>query len=121
MAKRGSPGRAQTFTPQEIIDALRETMGIKMVAARRLGCHVTTLDLYLKRYPEIAAAYKEERNRIVDLAEAKLVERVQKGDSWAILFVLKTLGKDRGYAERQELAASGELTVKVVFDKHQHA
>ena len=40
---------------------------------------------------------------MVDVAEGRLNQAVNNGDLTAIIFTLKTLGKSRGYIERQEL------------------
>jgi hypothetical protein len=44
---------------------------------------------------------------MVDLAELKLWQSIQNGEAWGIAFCLKTLGKDRGYVERQEVSGQG--------------
>ncbi len=107
----------QRYTAEQVIEALRGTMGIKSAAARRLGCHWTTVDRYIKRYPTIARAYEEERQSIVDLAEVKLVERLKDGDGAMIRFVLATLGKDRGYVERRELTGEGGSAILIRVDE----
>ena len=55
---------------------------------------------------------------MVDLAEQKLWESIQHGEPWGITLCLKTLGKDRGYVERQEVSgqAGTPLTLKVVYE-----
>lgn len=109
---------AEKFTAQQMIDAIRGSRGIKSVAARRLGCVRQTVDRYIRDYPTVREVYEEERESLVDLAEAKLLESVNNSEWPAIKFVLVTLGKDRGYVERQEVTGpdGGAVTVRVVYD-----
>ena len=72
------------------------------LAARRLNCSPTTVDAYVKRYPQVAQALYDARRGLVDLAEAKLHAAVLKGEPWAIALVLKTLGRERGFAEPKD-------------------
>jgi hypothetical protein len=59
---------------------------------------------YCRRYPEVAAALREARERVLDEAELALFDAIQRGEGWAIVFYLKCHGKDRGYVERREVA-----------------
>ena len=43
---------------------------------------------------------------LIDLAESKLMENIEKNDNTSIIFFLKTKGKKRGYIERQEIDAN---------------
>lgn len=90
------------FTQEQIIAAVTETKGMVAVAARRLHCESDTIRNYAKRYPAVAAAIKEERQMMGDIAELGLFKAIQNGDLDAIKFYLKTVGKDRGYVERVE-------------------
>jgi hypothetical protein len=42
----------------------------------------------------------EGRNARLDFAESKLDQNINNGDTTAIIFLLKTLGKDRGYYDK---------------------
>jgi len=88
------------------------------LTAKRLGCSVDTIGRYCQRYPTVAAARDEERGAMVDEAELRLWRAIQDGQAWAIAFCLKTLGKDRGYTERQEIAGSdgSAVTFHVVYE-----
>jgi len=99
---------AEKFTAQQMIDAIRASKGIKSVAARRLGCVRQTVDRYIREYATVAAAYEEERESIIDLAEGKMLQAVNDGEWPAIKFVLVTLGKERGYVERQQHEVGGK-------------
>jgi hypothetical protein len=62
--------------------------------------------------PAERAARAEACAEAVDAAEEALLQKVVQGKAWAICFVLKTLGKNRGYCEKfdaeQDAAAPRE-------------
>jgi hypothetical protein len=95
--------RKLRYTPQQVITALQYTRGMQYLAARKLGCSHETVRTYLNRFPEIQAALDLERGEMVDLAELKLWEALENGQPWAISLCLRTVGKARGYVERNEL------------------
>jgi hypothetical protein len=45
----------------------------------------------------------EPKRFMIDLAKSKLIEAIQQGNITAIIFTLKTLGKDEGFSERNEI------------------
>jgi len=92
----------RNFTTDEIVEALYETGGLVAQAADLLKCERTTIYRRMIE-PAIADAIKLARHFSVDDAENSLRDRVRKGDTTAIIFMLKTLGKDRGYVERMEM------------------
>jgi len=57
---------------------------------------------------------------LLDATEEKLVAAIDNGEPWAIALVLKTLGKERGYVERQETVNKSE-TLEVVTRVVRHA
>ena len=107
----------QRYTPQQIADALHETRGMVFLAAKKLGCSDETIYNYAKRYKAVGDALRQQRGQFVDMAELKLWNAVNEGEAWAVQFALRTLGKGRGYVERQEVTGSdgGELVVRVVY------
>ena len=60
----------------------------------------------MNRHPHLRQLVDAERDRILDKAEQNIFEAVERGDLRASWFVLRTLGKDRGYAERTEVDQS---------------
>ena len=63
-------------------------------------------------------AIEEGRNQLLDLAEKRLFDLVNEGHPSAIIFTLKTLGKHRGYIERQEHEISGPAggAIRIIFE-----
>jgi len=104
----------QRYSAEQVIEAIRKSRGLLSVVAQRLGCTRQTVENYVKRYPTVDRAVKEERQKVIDVAEGKLFEKLQSGESWAIQFILKTLGKERGYTERTEVtgAEGGAMVIK---------
>jgi hypothetical protein len=91
------------YTAEQVIEALKASAGIQAAAARRLGCDRNTIANYIKRYATVRQALEEARDTTIDLAESKLIEKVQAGEWPAIAFTLKTVGRHRGYVERSEV------------------
>jgi hypothetical protein len=93
------PWPEQRSTPTgQIIAALEATQGLIYQAARKVGCHADTIYHRARSSPAIREALEEERSKLADMAESKLYAAALQGRPWAVMFVLRTLGKDRGYS-----------------------
>lgn len=105
---------AEKYTTAQMIEALREKHGNLSAAARYLGCSRNTIARYIENYPTVKAVYDEERETLIDFAENQLFQQVKDGNITAIIFTLKTIGKSRGYVERQEVTgAEGKAAIEV--------
>ena len=92
----------QRYTSSQVIEAITLARGIKAVAARKLGCSRPTLDSYIDRYPGVRTAYQEAKDTLLDAAESALLTMIDNKEWPAVRFLLITLGKGRGYTERQD-------------------
>ncbi len=90
------------YETKQIVAALRETKGMVYLAAKRLGCNPDTIYHRAKQHKSIGDAIRRERGEVIDIAELKLFQAINDGDLAAIKYCLGTIGKDRGYVERQE-------------------
>jgi hypothetical protein len=106
----------EKFTANQIIDALREKHGNLSAAARYLGCDRHTVSRYINAYSTVQAVADEERETLIDFAENQLFQQVKDGNITAIIFTLKTIGKSRGYVERQEVTGADGGAVVVKWD-----
>ena len=86
----------------QIIEALEKSRGMVYVAARLLRCDPITIKRRIAKVPKVGAVVDDQKELFVDVAELKLIEAVNNGDSWAIQFTLKTQGRRRGYSEKSE-------------------
>ena len=109
---------AEKYTTAQIIEALREKHGNMAAAARFLNCSRNTISRYIEQYPTVKAVADEERETLIDFAENQLFQQVKDGNITAIIFTLKTIGKSRGYVERQEVtgADGGKVQIEYVND-----
>ena len=89
-----------------MIGTLTICHGNVTAAASRLGVNRRTISRWMNRHPHLRQLVDAERDRILDKAEQNVFEAVERGDLRASWFVLRTLGKDRGYAERTEVDQS---------------
>ena len=101
------------YRTDQVIEAIHATRGLVTLAAQRLNCDPDTVRNYCKRHATVAAALKEERERMTDVAELSLYNKIQEGEGWAVCFYLKTQGRDRGYVERHEVATAQGDSLKV--------
>ena len=109
----------EKFTAAQIIKSANKNFGLVSVMAKDLGCDDDTIRRYIRKYPTVAKAITSQREALVDKAELSLRSAVTNVQPWAVALVLKTLGKDRDYVERQEVtgADNGPVLVKVIYDK----
>ncbi len=82
-----------------ILTAIESSYGNITVIAQRVKCDRKTIYEWVKKEPELKAAIDLERERICDLAENKLVKKINDGCESLIALTLKTLGRDRGYGD----------------------
>ena len=93
--------------------AIKDSYGNIMVISERIGCQRSTVYSWLDKELELKLQLDSEREMIVDLAENKLVENIQHGETSSIHFVLKTLGRKRGYVEKTEIELTDGLKEKI--------
>ncbi len=91
------------YTAEQVAQAIRDSNGIKAVAARRLGCARQTIVRYAAEYAICREACTTARETVVDLAEGQFVAAIGRGEPWAVAMCLKTLGRSRGYGDAVEL------------------
>ena len=96
-------------TDAEVITALGASGGIISRAADALGMCRQSVHRRISGSPTLQEALDETRQVNLDLAEGKLLEAIQKGESWAVCFFLKTQGKGRGYIEKQSIEMEANI------------
>lgn len=82
--------------------AIVKAFGNLSTAAKSLSVDRATLYKWIEQ-EGLEEAVQEGRNTRLDFVESKLDQKINGGDTTAIIFFLKTQGKNRGYVERQEI------------------
>ena len=103
-------------TEKRMLDAIKKNGGAVYLAARELGCAPNTIYNRMEKSPALKQAVEDARGEVVDYAEQKLRLAILNGEPWAIAMALKTIGKHRGYVERQEVTGADGGAVLVKWD-----
>ena len=87
-----------------MLEALDKTLGVVTPACEMVGISRDTHYRWLKVDDSYREAVDMLENKMLDIAESKLYKQItEKENLTAMLFYLKTKGKNRGYVERQEV------------------
>lgn len=85
-----------------IIKAIYDAHGLETVVAQTLGVPTLQISALRLNDEEVKKAFKEAKERQLDITELQLFKKIHTGDLGALIWYLKTQGKDRGYVERRE-------------------
>lgn len=99
-----------------LLESLKECSGIVTFACEKVGLSRQTFYRWCRDDPEFKERVDAINELQIDVAEASLLKKIQKGDTTAIIFYLKTKGKDRGYSERREISIPGGVGVELKND-----
>ena len=101
------------LTIKQIAHALEAKAGNITQAARALGVTRDALHKRIAKSEELQRLVIASREELVDIAESTIRKNIRKGDVASTIFVLKTLGKNRGYVERQEITGADSGAIKI--------
>lgn len=109
-------------TVADVEPLIAETKGNVSVIARRLGVSRGTVWNRCLESPRLMQALEDARESMIDNAESVLYKKVLAGeDTTALIFFLKTQGRNRGYVERVEQQVTGKDGGPMEFSQVQQA
>lgn len=108
--------KRQNATPKKaaMLKALEKSLGVVSTACRAIGIDRTTHYRWYADDQEYKKACDDLKDVTLDFAESQLHKQIQEGNTTATIFLLKTLGKKRGYVERQEIQHDTDISSKVI-------
>ncbi|MFZ9302869.1 MAG: hypothetical protein ACO239_05830 [Sediminibacterium sp.] len=95
------------------LEVLEKHLGIVSQATKKLNIDRSTPYKWMREDPDFAEKVHEIQNLVLDFTESKLYELIRDGNPTAIIFMLKTKGKDRGYVERKEITGMNGKSLDV--------
>lgn len=95
------------YRAQDFIDAIPNSAGIISTIAARVGCDWHTAKRYITEYPTVMAAYTDECEKVVDVAETAVIKAMTEGDVHTAKWYLTMKGRARGYAKTQRTEVTG--------------
>lgn len=104
------------LTVEQLEHAIRQTAGNISQAAKALGVSRSTVNRRVAESATLKQLVLDTREELVDIAESALRREVLGGNITAIIFTLKTQGKERGYVERQEWAGVKDKPIVISWD-----
>jgi hypothetical protein len=90
-----------TRQQSDFLISLEKSLGIITAAIEATGVSRAKYISWLNVDEEFSKRVDLIMEKQIDFVESKLLEKINKGDTTAITFYLKTKGKDRGYTEKQ--------------------
>lgn len=96
-------------TDEQMIQAIKLNAGIVMGIMKTIkdtyGVEITRDAIYKRKEsnPRVRQAFIEAEETTLDVAENRLIKSITAGQLKAIMFYLRTKGKNRGYSTRQEI------------------
>lgn len=94
---------------KKLLDCLEKSLGVVTTACKKANISRTQHYEWLNEDHHYAKAVDDIQEMVLDFTESQLYSQVAGGNTVAILFLLKTKGKKRGYIERNEITgADGE-------------
>jgi len=97
-----APKKRRTLTVAGVEEQLRNMSGNAAAVARAFGVSRQAVAKFIKSHPSLQTVAEDARETMLDGAESSLYRAVLNGEAWAVCFILKTIGKQRGYVEHEK-------------------
>lgn len=107
---------AKRLTKNKVKDLLKQAHGNYAAVARAYGVSRQAVRQFVERDDELREIATETRETMLDNAESKLYSEAMAGNTAALIFLLKTQGKKRGYIERAEVTGADGGANKLVIE-----
>lgn len=103
------------FTKAKVLKAIENSRGSVTVISKRLGCSWHIGKKWVDKWEDTQIAWKDELEKNIDKAESNIYDSLEEGDVQTSKWFLGTIGKNRGYSEKQsiEIDLKGSMLEKM--------
>lgn len=101
-----------TAKQKAFLEIFKKVSGNVSIACEKVAVSRGTYYNWIKANPRFKDAVDEINEGLIDFSESKLHLKINEGDTTAIIFHLKTKGRNRGYVERVE----NDVTINPFLD-----
>ena len=101
---------------KNFLEALHNNLGNISEACNKINISRQTYYRWIDDDVEFDEQCRNVEESLLDLAENRLLEKIDKYDTTSIIFFLKTKGKKRGYVEKQEFELQKPIS-EINFDE----
>lgn len=86
-----------------VCNAIKKTNGLLSYTARELQCSYSTVLSYINKFPEVARAYEDILEMVLDIAENNIRQDLKAGSVETAKWILRYKGRQRGYIEKETI------------------
>ena len=99
-----------------MLQALEKSLGVVTLASKNAGIDRTTHYRWMREDEDYKERVEDLRNIKLDFLESKLHKQIENDNVTALIFALKTQGKDRVYIESTDISISQGNAKPTWFD-----
>lgn len=116
MANRNNKTSGKDYTRDEVMNAVTNSYGIVSRVADALKCTWATARKYIEMYEDAKSLFSDETERVLDLAETKIIKAINLDDIGTAKWLLANKGKHRGYNQQLEVTGKdgGAIELKTI-------
>lgn len=98
---------------KQFIEALEKSLGVVTSACKKVNITRRTYYNWIEKDEKFKQECEAIQEIAIDFVESKLFENIQRNDTTAMIFYLKTKAKSRGYIEKQQIEHNiDSITIK---------
>lgn len=91
------------LTKKMVKEAIVGSAGIVSLVAKRCNVSRQAMSKYFEKHDSFKELLIQEKESLLDLAECKIINLIQTGDTKVVQWFLERKGKVRDYGDKQEL------------------
>ena len=109
------PTKEQKEKMKMFLEAYKNSNLVTSYACKRANISRQTFYNWIDKFDSFKKEVENTKNEVYDLLEAKMKQRALEGSDTMLIWLSKTLLKDRGYTEKLEVENTGEQKPQVVI------